>query len=142
MNPTLNTARNWFADPAPSSAHPHMLVVTRWVDDVRTPTLPSGLLTLSPTRPFRRNGEGAWTAEAQLLDGSGRAVELVEICVSLWSDCRGELSIRPLRPKAALRWSAGRQRRYFDLAHRAADDLADVWRRADARAAYARPRSI
>jgi hypothetical protein len=47
----------------------------------------------------------------------------VEVEVDPWSHRVSELRVRPVRARLAI-WSRRRQRRFFDLAHESADELA------------------
>ncbi len=66
----------------------------------------------------------SWNAPASLC-ARGRRRERVEIELNLWDEHATELVVRP-RSRSPYRWSARRLRRYFRLAHRAADVLTQV----------------
>jgi hypothetical protein len=69
----------------------------------------------------------SWTARASIRSARGRVLELVEIELNIWDEHATELLLRP-RARAPHRWSARRLRRYFRLAHGAADALTAVLR--------------
>jgi hypothetical protein len=69
--------------------------------------------------------EGAsWTAPASLY-ARGHRRERVEIELSAWDERATELLLRP-QAQSPHRWYARRVRRYFRVAHRAADALTSV----------------
>jgi hypothetical protein len=65
----------------------------------------------------------SWRAQARLLNGRGHRVARVELEVDAWSNDATRLQLRPVA-RHPERWSAQRLRRYFVLAHRAADHTA------------------
>jgi hypothetical protein len=102
----------------------------------RTPLVAPELVTLGidgaadlaePFRPMTpwsgRQSSPSWCAQAMLLSTRGRVVATVDIEVSMWSHDTTGLQLRPVarRPE---RWSSRRIRRYFALAHLAADETA------------------
>jgi hypothetical protein len=77
-------------------------------------------------RPFRRtlgSFDLAWRCDARLLTRRGRLVARVEITVDGWSTDATRLQLRPVA-RHPERWSPRRLRRYFQLAHLAADAAA------------------
>jgi hypothetical protein len=102
----------------------------------RTPLGPSEPLTLGPDgllridEPFRplapalsRQASPSWRAPASLLTNRAHVVARVEIEVSMWSHGSTELTLRPVA-RHPERWPGRRMRRYFVLAHLAADETA------------------
>jgi hypothetical protein len=102
----------------------------------RGPLAPTRLLTLDPdgflhiVEPFRpvtpfswRQPTPSWCAQARLMTNRGRVVAVVDIEVSMWSHDSSDLQLRPAA-RHPERWSSLRIRRYFALAHRAADETA------------------
>jgi hypothetical protein len=82
--------------------------------------------TLSFDTPLRRtlgSFDLAWRADARLLTRRGRPVARVALMVDEWSSDATRLQVRPAAPHPE-RWSRGRLRRYFRLAHLAADRAA------------------
>ena len=72
--------------------------------------------------------EGAsWAAPASIRSPRGRVLERVELELNMWDEHATELLLRP-RAASPQRWSARRLRRYFRLAHLAADALTAVLR--------------
>jgi len=70
--------------------------------------------------------EGAsWLAPATIRTSRGRRLEDVEIELNAWDEEATELVVRP-RARAPYHWRARRVRRYFRLAHEAADALTRV----------------
>jgi hypothetical protein len=70
--------------------------------------------------------EGAsWWAPASICTRRGRRVEHVEIELNQWDEHATELVVRP-RAKSPYNWRARHVRRYFRLAHHAADALTRV----------------
>jgi hypothetical protein len=81
--------------------------------------------TLRLDGPFVRvdtYAEATWRAQARLLTKRRRSVAAVEVEFSAWSDDETQLLVRP-RARRPAGWRARRLRRYFELAHRGADDL-------------------
>ena len=66
----------------------------------------------------------SWTAPASLCT-HGHRRERVEIELNVWDDEATELLVRP-QARSPYRWRARHLRRYFRLAHRAADELTSV----------------
>jgi hypothetical protein len=70
--------------------------------------------------------EGAsWFASASICTRRGRRLERVEIELNAWDDHATELVVRP-RARSPYNWHARHLRRYFRLAHEAADALIQV----------------
>ena len=65
----------------------------------------------------------SWRSRGLLRDGDEGRVAPVEIELGAWSADATELLLRPVAPHPE-RWSGRRQRRYFRVAHAAADALA------------------
>jgi hypothetical protein len=81
---------------------------------------------LSFDAPLRRtlgSFDLAWRADARLLTRRGRPVARVALTVDGWSDDATRLQLRPAAAHPE-RWSRRRLRRYFRLAHLAADRAA------------------
>ena len=74
----------------------------------------------TPLRRTLGSFDMAWRAEARLVTARGRLVARVELEVDAWSAEATRLQIRPIASHPE-RWSARRLRRYFELAHQAAD---------------------
>ena len=64
----------------------------------------------------------SWSAPALVSTRRGRTVERFDIEINAWDARSTELLVRP-RAKHPNRWSGRRMRRYFDVAHAAADAL-------------------
>jgi hypothetical protein len=64
----------------------------------------------------------SWYAPARVSTRRGRTVERVDVEINAWDACSTELLVRP-RARHPYRWSGRRMRRYFDVAHAAADAL-------------------
>jgi hypothetical protein len=64
-----------------------------------------------------------WCANARLLSPTSHTIVVVELELGPWSLDDTELVIRP-GARNPQRWSVRRMRRYFDHAHRRADDFA------------------
>jgi hypothetical protein len=82
--------------------------------------------TLKTDTPLRRtlgSFDMAWRSEARLLAPRGRVVARIQIELDAWSADATRLQIRPVAQHPE-RWSTRRLRRYFDLAHFAADQTA------------------
>lgn len=87
--------------------------------------------------PFRVHDtwpEPSWRATGRLRDPKARVV----IDVEAWSDSACELRVRPVSRRVGA-WSGRRQRRFFDAAHWAADDLLHAWTAAAPRPPARRP---
>jgi hypothetical protein len=100
-------------------------VVTRWVEDLRHPIEH----TMQQLTDFTRSTDGerpTWTARTRLPTAPRTPVEIE---VTKWSSAVVELSVRP-SGRRLVTWSPARERRYFELAHEAADYVADVLRAA------------
>jgi hypothetical protein len=70
--------------------------------------------------------EGAsWHAPATICTRRGRRLEAVEIELNAWDEHASELLVRP-RARSPYNWRARHVRRYFRLAHEAADALTRV----------------
>jgi hypothetical protein len=81
---------------------------------------------LRPISPYNsRQPLPTWCARARLLTSNRRVVAPVELEVSMWSHEATSLSLRPVA-RHPVRWSARRLRRYFNLAHPAADAAAQL----------------
>jgi hypothetical protein len=81
---------------------------------------------LRPVCPYSsRQPLPTWCGTARLLTARSRLVATVEVEVSMWSDDATSVTIRPAA-KHPERWRAWRLRRYFPLAHRAADATAGL----------------
>lgn len=104
----------------------------------RTGLVPNGTLDLEsdgflcipeplhPVRPYSsRQPVPTWCGTAHLLTSRRRLVATVEVEVSAWSDDATNLTIRPVAQHPE-RWRAWRLRRYFTLAHLAADATAQI----------------
>jgi hypothetical protein len=79
---------------------------------------------LRPVAPFSaRQPTPTWCAEGQLLTARRHAVASVEIEVSMWSEAATCVTMRPA-VRHPERWNARRVRRYFTVAHAAADETA------------------
>lgn len=79
---------------------------------------------LRPVRPYSsRQPFPTWCASAHLLRSRRRLVARVELEVSMWSRDASCLTVRPVA-RHPERWRAWRLRRYFALAHDAADATA------------------
>jgi hypothetical protein len=85
--------------------------------------------TLRLDRPFARstdgNGTVAWSAPGRVVTRVASMVRFarVEIAVIVWSDELSEVTVRR-RGRQVLSWGERRERRYFDLAHDAAEYVA------------------
>ena len=67
--------------------------------------------------------EGAsWRAPASICNRQGRCLEHIEIELNVWDEQATELVVRP-RARSPYNWRARHLRRYFRLAHDAADAL-------------------
>ena len=76
---------------------------------------------LHPVAPFSsRQPMPTWCTRANLLTPRGRLVATVEVEVSMWAHDATSVSLRPVA-RHPERWPAWRLRRYFALAHLAAD---------------------
>jgi hypothetical protein len=64
----------------------------------------------------------SWRTDGRLVTSRDRRVARIEIEFSVWSTGATELSLRPVANHPE-RWTGGRQCRYFDAAHRAADGV-------------------
>ena len=64
----------------------------------------------------------SWRADGRLVTASDRRIARIEIEFGVWSADATELSLRPTANHPE-RWTGGRQCRYFDAAHRAADGV-------------------
>jgi len=87
----------------------------------------------------------SWAARASIRTPRGRVLERVELELNIWDEHATELLVRPCA-RSPHRWHARRLRRYFRLAHLAADALTAVLRTTtprveapDRRPAYAGP---
>lgn len=81
---------------------------------------------LHPVAPFSsRQPMPTWCARANLITPRGRLVATVELEVSIWAHDATSVSLRPVA-RHPERWRAWRLRRYFGLAHRAADATAQL----------------
>jgi hypothetical protein len=70
--------------------------------------------------------EGAsWLAPASICTRQGRSLEHIEIELNQWDEHATELVVRP-RARSPYNWRARHLRRYFRLAHEAADALTQV----------------
>jgi hypothetical protein len=70
--------------------------------------------------------EGAsWRAPAAICTRHGRCLEHIEIELNAWDQNATELVVRP-RARSPYNWHARHLRRYFRLAHEAADALIEV----------------
>jgi len=70
--------------------------------------------------------EGAsWRAPASICNRQGRRLEHVEIELNVWDEHATELVVRPCA-RSPYNWRARHLRRYFRLAHEAADALTRV----------------
>jgi hypothetical protein len=70
--------------------------------------------------------EGAsWLAPASICNQHGRCLEHIEIELNAWDEQATELVVRP-RARSPYNWHARHLRRYFRLAHEAADALTQV----------------
>ena len=81
---------------------------------------------LHPVAPFSsRQPMPTWCTRANLLTPRGRLVATVEVEVSMWAHDATSVSLRPVA-RHPERWRAWRMRRYFGLAHHAADATAHL----------------
>jgi hypothetical protein len=80
-----------------------------------------------PFAAIRSTPSPAWQATARLHGCGLRFVRYarVELEVAAWSDDASELRLRPVSRRVT-RWAPRRQRRYFALAHRAADVILEL----------------
>jgi hypothetical protein len=71
--------------------------------------------------------ERAWGARARLSTPGLHPTRFARVAVDLtpWSESTWELSVRPVSRQVGA-WGRRRRRRYFTLAHRAADQLAQL----------------
>jgi hypothetical protein len=92
--------------------------------DTRIELGPDGELCLeTPWRPALCWHSLSWRANGKLLNGRGHLVARVEIEVGEWSDNATRLQVRP-RARRFERWTGRHIKRYFALAHHAADETA------------------
>jgi hypothetical protein len=77
----------------------------------------------NPLRRTLGSYDMSWRADARLVTHRGRLVARIEMEVDAWSVDSTRLQLRPVA-RHPERWGARRLRRYFDLAHRAADGAA------------------
>jgi hypothetical protein len=85
---------------------------------------PEGELRVeTPWRPALCWHTLSWRANGRLVNGRGHLVARVEIEVGEWSDDASRLQVRP-RARRFERWTGRRIKRYFPLAHGAADQTA------------------
>ena len=89
------------------------------------PDRPRALRLDEPFRAVRDSWYPRWRATAALLDEHGRAATTVELEVGAWSADASRLQLRPTS-RHPERWSRRRLRRYFALAHLAADQTASA----------------
>jgi len=83
----------------------------------------------------------SWATRASIRTPRGRVLERVELELNIWDEHASELLVRPCA-RAPHRWRAHRLRRYFRLAHLAADALTAVLGTSTPRVeAPARPRA-
>jgi hypothetical protein len=68
----------------------------------------------------------SWLASASICTRQGRRLEHIEIELNAWDDQATELVVRPLA-RSPYNWHARHLRRYFRLAHEAADALTEVF---------------
>ncbi len=71
------------------------------------------------------HGHESWRTTARLLTARGRHVAHLDIEISTWTAGSVLLQLRPVDHNAR-RWGARRMRRYFELAHAAADRLEQI----------------
>jgi GNAT superfamily N-acetyltransferase len=71
------------------------------------------------------HGHESWRTTARLLTARGRHVAHLDIEISTWSPGSVSLQLRPV-DRNSRRWGARRVRRYFELAHAAADRLEQI----------------
>jgi len=67
----------------------------------------------------------SWAAHASIRTPRGRVLERIELELNIWDEHATELLVRPCA-RSPHRWRARRLRRYFRLAHLAADALTAV----------------
>lgn len=92
--------------------------------DTRIALGPIGALQLeTPWRPALCWHSLSWRANGRLVNSRGRLVARVEIEVGEWSHDATRLQLRP-RARRLERWTGRRIKRYFALAHDAADQTA------------------
>jgi hypothetical protein len=77
----------------------------------------------TPWRPALCWHSLSWRANGRLVNGHGHLVARVEIEVGEWSDDATRLQVRP-RASRIQRWTGRHIKRYFALAHNAADQTA------------------
>ena len=77
----------------------------------------------TPWRPARCWHSLSWRANGRLVNRRGHLVARVEIEVGEWSDDATRLQVRP-RASRIQRWTGRHIKRYFALAHNAADQTA------------------
>jgi hypothetical protein len=108
-------------------------VITRRVDQPPGDDLPIGrdfslgrFGTLRLDGPFEHHGE-VWDARGRVIGRGPRLARYsrVEVVITPWSDDDYQLRVQP-RSSFLPRWGERRQRRYFDLAHAAADRLLPI----------------